>query len=310
MIELRELRVFLVLAEELHFGRTAERLGVTQSRVSQSLRTLERKLGDELVHRTSRHVALTASGARFRTEVAPAVARLTGVLERAQVGAGHLEGTLRIGLMYPNSGGEGLVRVIDAFEALHPDCEVQVDETPVEEPGRPLRSGEIDFMATPVLRDPPKVVVDAVLGHEPRVLAVARDHPLTAGEEVTLEQLGEFEVAALRILPDDHQETWIPLETPSGRPIRRFRRSIASFDEIAMLVARGKVVHPALPSSAAYFGNANVTDLPIVGLPPTRILLLSRPGAKNPRQREFIRVAREVLHDEATALSTGPTARR
>ena len=71
-IELREIRVFLALADELHFGRAAERLGVTQSRVSQSLRELEAKLGERLVHRTSRRVALTAAGERFLADVAPA----------------------------------------------------------------------------------------------------------------------------------------------------------------------------------------------------------------------------------------------
>ena len=55
-VELRELRLFNTLAEELHFGRTAERLQVTPSRVSQSLRALEQKLGSPLVHRTSRRV--------------------------------------------------------------------------------------------------------------------------------------------------------------------------------------------------------------------------------------------------------------
>ena len=60
-VELREIRVFLALAQELHFGRAAERLGITQSRVSQSLRELELKLGESL-HRTSRRVALTGTG--------------------------------------------------------------------------------------------------------------------------------------------------------------------------------------------------------------------------------------------------------
>ena len=63
-VELREIRVFLELADQLHFGRAAERLGVTQSRVSQSLRELEAKLGERLLDRTSRRVGLTprASG--------------------------------------------------------------------------------------------------------------------------------------------------------------------------------------------------------------------------------------------------------
>ena len=78
-IELREIRVFLALAQELHFGRAAEQLGVTQSRVSQSLRELEHKLGQTLVHRTSRRVALTAAGRHFLAEVEPVHERLSTV---------------------------------------------------------------------------------------------------------------------------------------------------------------------------------------------------------------------------------------
>ncbi len=293
LIELREIRVFLTLAEELHFGRTAERLGLTQSRVSQSLRTLERKLGDQLVHRTSRHVALTLPGERFRGEVGPAFADLTTVLERAA--AYHLEGTVRIGVMYPSAGGEQLVAIIDAFEARHPGCDVQVRETPQDDPARPLRRGEIDLIATPVLADPVGLVVSATLGSEPRVLAVARDHPLAARKQITLEDLGDCEVAAPRILPDELQEAWIPFHTPSGRPIRRLRRRIDSDDEMAMLVARGKVVHPAVPSNVAYMGHPNIVGIPITDLPPTEVVLLARPGARNPRLRAFIRVAQDVV---------------
>jgi DNA-binding transcriptional LysR family regulator len=97
-IELREIRVFLTLAEELHFGRTAERLGLTQSRVSQSLRGLEHKLGEHLVHRTSRRVTLTPSGERFKAEAGAAYEQLAGVLRartrlaaasRASCGSGY-----------------------------------------------------------------------------------------------------------------------------------------------------------------------------------------------------------------------------
>jgi DNA-binding transcriptional LysR family regulator len=68
-VELREIRVFLTLADGLHFGRSGERLGLTTSHVSQSLRTLERKLGGPLVQSTSRHVALTPLGERYHHQL-------------------------------------------------------------------------------------------------------------------------------------------------------------------------------------------------------------------------------------------------
>jgi DNA-binding transcriptional LysR family regulator len=72
-VDLRELRLFLTLAEQLHFGRTAETLRLTPSRVSQSLRELEHKLGAQLVHRTSRRGRLTPFGDQFLRDVRPAV---------------------------------------------------------------------------------------------------------------------------------------------------------------------------------------------------------------------------------------------
>src|ERR671918_1834641 len=98
-VELRELRLFLTLAEELHFGRTAEALQLTPSRVSQSLRALEHKLGGQLVHRTSRRVQLTPFGERFLRDVRPALEQLDSVLERSHVAAQGLSGTLRLGLV-------------------------------------------------------------------------------------------------------------------------------------------------------------------------------------------------------------------
>lgn len=83
-VELRELRVFLVLAEELHFGRTADRLGLTTSRVSQTVRALERKLGGrQLFRRTSRVVELTEAGSALYAELRPAVNGLERVLRTA-----------------------------------------------------------------------------------------------------------------------------------------------------------------------------------------------------------------------------------
>src|ERR687895_47684 len=92
-VDLRELRIFVTLAQELHFGRTAETLQLTPSRVSQSLRALEEKLGAQLVHRTSRNVRLTPLGETFLEDVRPAIDQLDRVLERTDASARSLAGT-------------------------------------------------------------------------------------------------------------------------------------------------------------------------------------------------------------------------
>jgi DNA-binding transcriptional LysR family regulator len=71
-MELREIEIFLALAEELHFSRTAERLHVSQARISQTIKKLERQVGAPLFDRTSRSVAPTPIGARLRDDLAPA----------------------------------------------------------------------------------------------------------------------------------------------------------------------------------------------------------------------------------------------
>jgi DNA-binding transcriptional LysR family regulator len=86
-VELRELRRFLVLAEELHFARAAERLQLTPSRVSQSLRALEDKRGAQLVQRTSRRVQLTPLGEELLRELRPTIDQLDAVLARATASA-------------------------------------------------------------------------------------------------------------------------------------------------------------------------------------------------------------------------------
>src|SRR5512138_3561486 len=99
-VELRELRAFLAVAEELHFGRAAERLGISQPSVSEAIRLLERRIGTRLFERTSRRVTLTPDGAELRLKLAPIVESLDRTLGEARDSANPISGPLRIGTTF------------------------------------------------------------------------------------------------------------------------------------------------------------------------------------------------------------------
>ena len=243
-IEMREIRVFLTLAEELHFGRTAERLGLTQSRVSQSLRALETKLGVQLFQRTSRRVVLTSAGERLLREVAPAYEQLLGTLQRAMP-VQVVEGVLRLGVIAAAAVPSNLLRVIDEFETRHPGCRVNVVELPFRGRLDPIRRGDVDIMVTRLPLTDRDLVIGPVVDQEIRMIAVARDHPLGSHETVSLDDVADHAVFDMStLIPDEMADAFVPLTTPSGRPIRRLRIPAEDLSELVILIARGRVRAP------------------------------------------------------------------
>jgi DNA-binding transcriptional LysR family regulator len=298
-VDLRELRLFLALAEELHFGRTAEKLRLTPSRVSQSLRELEHKLGAQLVHRTSRRVQLTPFGKRFLSDVRPAVDQLDAVLERSTAAVRSLEGTLRLGLLSGPAGGPRLVEIIRAFEELHPECSVEVVQLSWDDPLGPLRENDVDLMASWVPLRQPDLVVGPTLTRQPRILAVAGAHPLADRDSVDVEELADAPVVRFENWPKEMHEALFPLRTPAGRPIEGRRIPVgerAPF-ELAVRVARGELVFPTVPSAVPYMGELDLAFVPITGMPLFRSALVWRRPARDPKLREFIRFARDALKD-------------
>ena len=305
-IELRELRVFLTLAEELHFARTAERLQLTPSRVSQSVRGLEAKLGAQLAHRTSRRVQLTSFGRQVLSEVGPAYAQLTGALESLGRTARSVEGTIRLGVFSGPAGGPRLLELLSAFHALHPECEVEIVQLRWDDPLDQLRTGEVDLMVSWLPLDQPDLVVGPTVSRGSRALAVAPDHPLAAREHVTVEDLADFRVPRYDGWPRELHEAWIPATTPRGRsiPYARIPAGERGALEIATRVAQGELVHPTATSAGPYLGPFELRFVSIKGLPPFRSALIWRRGSNEAKVREFIRVAREVLSRRAPRTQT------
>lgn len=293
-VELREIRAFLVLAEELHFGRTAERLEITPSRVSQLIRDLEARAGGKLFERTSRRVRLTPAGEQLRTGLRPVDQQLEQAFTVVGQAMRGVAGTLRIGMYSACNGGPHLLEIAKTFESRHPGCRVMFTHTGF---GRDqldwLRDGELDLLAMRLPLSASDVVIGPVLSVEPRVLAVATDHPLAGRDAVEVEDLADYVVTDVPSLPRDLMNAFVPPYTPSGRRLQRAdSRAVA---ETPVRVALGEIVHPSVPSFLQYYPHPGVTAVPIRDLPSSRTALIWLAGDVSAAMLEFVRAAEDVL---------------
>ncbi|MFE0458620.1 LysR family transcriptional regulator [Kitasatospora sp. NPDC058965] len=291
-MELRDIEIFLTLAQELHFGRTAERLRVSQARVSQSVSRQERRLGVVLFDRTSRRVSLTPVGRRLRDDLQQAVDLLKEGLDRAEA-AGLAEGrTLRLGVF--GHAGHELRALTDAFRARYPGSDIQFREINGSDPFTALRSGahHVNVLWLPVAE--PDFTVGPTVLTGGRVLAVAADHPLAARGTASLEDLADHQVVDLGPgAPEYWVASMVPIRTPGGRRIPR-GPAAHTFHEILALVASGQCVHPLGEIAARYSSPPGIVFLPVEDAPELRWALVWRSADESPAVRALARTAAEL----------------
>ena len=288
-VELRDLRIFLVLADELHFGRTAERLGISQPTVSEAVRVLESRLGVKVFDRTSRRVRLTPAGEALKRGLVPALSAVDQALAQTSELSGAVRGLLRVGFVLTTEG-PALSRLIAAFHTRYPGCEVRLQEVETFDAYRALRRGDIDVLCNWLAVDEPDLTAGTAFAHYERALAVAATHRLARQRAVSIEDLADEEVALLPpSTPSAVYDLLVPPRTPAGHPIRR-TQPVQTINEILSLVARGRIVHPT-SSAVPIFNRDDVTLVPIEDLPPLPLGLVWCARRENPRIRALNEVA-------------------
>ncbi len=298
---------FLAVAEELHFGRAARRLHVSQPRVSRLIAALERQVGGVLFERTSRRVSLTPLGEQFRGELGAAYAQLQAALDHARRAAREAAGQLRIGFTNTTEG-PALSRLVAVFEARHPGCQVTLQEVPVTEAYAALRTGEIDVLIHWLVVDEPDLTAGPAIDRQGRVVAVAVSHPLARQETASVEDLAGQPVARPpATFPPALWEALVPTNTPSGKPIPQ-TRDARSIHEIWALVARGLIVHPTVASTAQLLRRDDIALVPITDLPPIRLGLIWRNACYNARIRALATTARSISPATHPKPSSRPAA--
>ncbi|HEX7201548.1 MULTISPECIES: LysR family transcriptional regulator [unclassified Arthrobacter] len=186
MFTFDQLAGFIAVAEELHFGRAAERLNMTQPPLSRQIQKLEKIIGAELLERDNRRVELTSAGETFLEEAR----RLMALAERAPVTARRIasgrSGVLRIGFTAA-SGFSILGPLLEEISGIMPDVDIDLQELVTREQLNGLLTGELDLgFARPPFDS--ETFDSHLLYRESMVLAVPSSHPLTLlGRDLTAE---------------------------------------------------------------------------------------------------------------------------
>ena len=243
-LELRQLRYFVAVAEELHFGRAAVRLHMSQSPLSRAIRELERELRLVLFVRTTRRVELTAAGSALLEHARRALAEVDAAVDDARRAAGPAPGVLAIG--YTPFSRDAATRIADEFRSQRPNVVVRFDEDVTPDLLRRIAAHELSaaaVMETPAAARHNGIRIDS-LKDEPLLAAIPASHPYA---DAAAFPIGTF-VAECVLLPREPPgrafNAWLrAILRAAGFELERTRETLsAPWDRRMLPVAEGETV--------------------------------------------------------------------
>jgi DNA-binding transcriptional LysR family regulator len=207
-MDLHQLRCFVAAAEELHFGKAAQRLDMLPSALGRFIKLLEEDLGTRLMTRTTRNVALTDDGAALLKEARNLLAQADGLAAKFRTRGRKQATTLRVGAI--DSAAAGLLpMLLHDFRERRPDVTVKLVEEKTIRLQPRLLSGRLDLAFLRPPENPDKRLEFLFLLHEKAVVAVSDRHPLASKKSVTIADLAEepLIVPERRSRPHSHDLT-------------------------------------------------------------------------------------------------------
>ncbi|MDI2127559.1 LysR family transcriptional regulator [Yinghuangia seranimata] len=279
MLDIREVEAFLAVAEELHFGRAGERLGVSTSRVSGLVRAFERRVRTTLFERTSREVKLTEAGRRLFAELCPAYTWMQRAIAQVRDAAEPRGSVLRVGFS-TTLPPELVDKSIAAFEERYTSWRVVKSEYPTSEVLRWLHQDwPVDVFVTwlpgePALLGLRGMHIGPVAARVPRVVLVGADHPLAVRASVDVEELAAHEVIAFGELPEGVSRVWTPRVTPNGRPMALRWLNTVYLEEAIRAVVHEGAAHLTFGGLLDRYPRPGVVEVPVTGVGPMSVVSL------------------------------------
>lgn len=308
-VSIHVIRYFCVLAEELHFGRSAERLNITPPSLSQQISRLERQVGVKLFERSPRNVDLTAHG----RALLPLARRLQDdhdqVLDWARQIRHQADApALRVGVVAAGAGTLTTAVISTTLQRI-PNARIEMRRMGFFEVLDELEARRVDVVFAPPVPYPARVRSEP-LWQEHRVLVVRSDHPFAARESISIDETADEVFVAVGSGPPEIVNWWVVDPRPDGSHPRR-GPTADSIEGLLELVAAGAGVNIAGASAAHHYRRDELAFVRIDDIPPARIHLLSLKDNRNPVVQTFRATARELSpldddRDEIPAESREP----
>ncbi|MGW2613728.1 LysR family transcriptional regulator [Streptomyces sp. NPDC001500] len=279
-METRELRYFVAVAEELHFGRAAQRLGIAQPPLSRAIQQLERRLGAALLDRTSRTVTLTEAGSVLLIEGRAALEAVDAAERRTRRAA--LRGSGRAGLVLvtkASASSELLARLLDAYAAEPDAVPVEVILCGPAEQGRLLREGRADVALLHRPFDSTAGFHTDVLGTEGQVAILPAGHPLTARRHVHMADITDLPGLPLPRWPG-----------PAGAYPPGPGPKVRDHAQLLQLVALGRACAVSPESSRAQL-HSDLAAVPVLDAPTVTTVIAWPPHSRSRAVADLVRTA-------------------
>ena len=295
-MELRHIRYFIAVAEELNFTRAAERLRTAQPSLSQQIRDLEEEVGTPLLERTKRRVALTPAGRAFLDEARLVMAQTQRAVTMARRAAQPEPTRLAIGFL-PSAEVKIFPSVLSGIRAQYPDIQVELRHMTTGEQRAALENGRIDvaFMRLPV--DEVTLIRDVVL-LEKIVVVLPENHELADLREIPLDMLAPFPY--LRVAPS-HAGNLLEITEAHCRAMEVQLRPIQDVENVLTLltlIGMG-IGFGLLPDYAEHLVFKNVTTRPLAGSAPSvELAMVRRRDRDFPALSGFVDLVKRALHKD------------
>jgi DNA-binding transcriptional LysR family regulator len=303
-MELRHLRYFLAVAEELHFGRAAARLHIQQPPLSRQIQLLEAELGFPLFERSRRRVELTPAGASLLGGARQVLAALEVAVHDARSASEGQSGRLVVG--YPSSlAYSGLTELLRAFRTSFPSVALTLRELPPGDQIDALKAGSLDVGFVRTSLDDPALVADLVR-REALMVVLPDDHPLATRRAIPLQALArEPFVMFPRARGPAFFDQLMSLCSAAGFTPRIVQEA-PQLDIISMVAAGFGV--SIMPSSMRNFRRPGLSFRAITGGPTVELLIVWRHQNLSPALHKFVDLVR--VHGVQRGRARGPRKRR